>query len=122
MRLTDHDLKQLSQEYLASLSPEQLLHLSRKMLEDLRDARDRLNHPPTTALDHQEVMPLATKRLQRQREASRDTEEATEPEPKAQKEAASREQSDKRAASAKRSKRQAGKQAGSKGVVTSGIV
>lgn len=42
MRLTDHDLKQFSQEYLASLSPEQLLHLSKKMLGDLRDARDRL--------------------------------------------------------------------------------
>jgi len=46
MRLTDHDLKQLSQEYLASLTPEQLLHLSGKMLDDLRAARDRLNQTP----------------------------------------------------------------------------
>ncbi|MBE2201715.1 MAG: hypothetical protein IAE79_24095 [Anaerolinea sp.] len=43
MRLTDHDLKQLSQAYWASLAPERLLHLSKKMLDDLRDARDRLN-------------------------------------------------------------------------------
>ncbi len=46
MHLTDHDLKQINQEYLASLLPEQLLHLSGKMLDDLRDARDRLNQTP----------------------------------------------------------------------------
>lgn len=46
MRLTDEDLKQINQEYLAELSPEQLLYLSRKMLADLRDARDRLNQTP----------------------------------------------------------------------------
>jgi len=46
MRLTDHDLKQINQEYLASLSPEQLLYLSEKMLDDLRNARDRLNQTP----------------------------------------------------------------------------
>jgi transposase len=46
MRLTDHDLKQLHQEYLASLTLEQLRHLSVKMLDDLRDARDRLNKTP----------------------------------------------------------------------------
>ena len=46
MRLTDHDLKQIDQEYLASLSPRQLLYLSEKMLADLRAARDRLNQTP----------------------------------------------------------------------------
>jgi hypothetical protein len=46
MRLTDHDLKQIDEVYLASLSPEQLLYLSRKMLDDLRVARDRLNQTP----------------------------------------------------------------------------
>ena len=46
MQLTDHDLKQISQEYLATLSPEQLLRLSEKMLDDLRNARDRLNQTP----------------------------------------------------------------------------
>jgi hypothetical protein len=46
MRLTDHDLKQIDQEYLASLSPEQLLYLSKKMLDDLRNARDQLNQTP----------------------------------------------------------------------------
>jgi transposase len=46
MQLTDHDLKQINQEYLASLSPGHLLHLSGKLLDDLRDARDRLNQTP----------------------------------------------------------------------------
>jgi transposase len=46
MRLTDHDLRQIDQKYLASLSPEQLLHLSEKMLDDLRTARERLNQTP----------------------------------------------------------------------------
>ena len=46
MQLTDHDLKQINQEYLASLSRGGLLHLSGKMLDDLRDARDRLNQTP----------------------------------------------------------------------------
>lgn len=46
MQLTDHDLKQINQEYLAALSPGHLLHLSSKMLADLRDVRDRLNQTP----------------------------------------------------------------------------
>jgi len=46
MQLTDNDLKQINQEYLASLSPGHLLHLSSKLLDDLRDARDRLNQTP----------------------------------------------------------------------------
>ena len=46
MKLTDHDLKQINQEYLASLTPGHLLHLSSKLLDDLRDARDRLNQTP----------------------------------------------------------------------------
>ena len=46
MRLTEHDLRQINQEYLASLSLEQLLHLSEKMLDDLRTARERLNQSP----------------------------------------------------------------------------
>jgi len=41
--LKDHDLKQLNRAYLASLSPEQLLNLAEKLLNDLRDARDRQN-------------------------------------------------------------------------------
>ena len=46
MQLTDHDLKQINQEYLAALAPGHLLHLSGKLLADLRDARDRLNQTP----------------------------------------------------------------------------
>lgn len=46
MRLTDGDLKQINQEYITKLTVEQLRHLSEKMLEDLREARDRLNQSP----------------------------------------------------------------------------
>jgi len=46
MRLKDHDLKQLNREYFAALSPEQLLNLAEKLLNDLRDARDRQNQTP----------------------------------------------------------------------------
>ena len=49
MRLTDHDLKQIDEEYLSSLSPEQLRRISEKLLEDLRDARDRLNQSPANS-------------------------------------------------------------------------
>lgn len=44
--MKDHDLKQLNRAYLASLSPEQLLNLAEKLLNDLRDARDRQNQTP----------------------------------------------------------------------------
>jgi len=46
MRLKDHDLKQLDREYFASLLPEQLWDLAEKLLNDLRDARDRQNQTP----------------------------------------------------------------------------
>ncbi len=46
MRLKDQDLKQLNREYLGTLSPEQLLNLAEKLLNDLRDARDRHNQTP----------------------------------------------------------------------------
>ena len=46
MSLKDHDLKQLNREYLGSLTPEQLLDLAEKLLNDLRDARDRQNQTP----------------------------------------------------------------------------
>jgi hypothetical protein len=39
-------LKQLNREYFASLSSEQLLNLAEKLLNDLRDARDRQNQTP----------------------------------------------------------------------------
>lgn len=46
MHLKDHDLKQLNREYLASLTPEQLLNIAERLLNDLRDARDRHNQTP----------------------------------------------------------------------------
>ena len=41
--LKDHSLKQLNSQYLAKLTPEELLHLSTKLLHDLKEAREQLN-------------------------------------------------------------------------------
>ncbi len=46
MKLKDHDLKQIDKDYLKGLSPEKLLEVSGKLLEDLKEARDRLNQTP----------------------------------------------------------------------------
>jgi len=43
MKLTDHDLKQIDHDTLNRLSPEQVLSLSHQMIDDLKEARDRLN-------------------------------------------------------------------------------
>lgn len=46
MILKYHDLKQIDQEYLGSLPPDKLLDVSLKLLEDLKEAHDRLNQTP----------------------------------------------------------------------------
>lgn len=43
MRLKDHDLKQINRDYLGSLEPDKLVEVSVKLLEDLKEARERLN-------------------------------------------------------------------------------
>lgn len=117
MRLTDRDLKQLSQEYLASLAPEQLLHLSKKMLDDLRDARDRLNQTPqNSSRPSGSYAPWQRTVSDDKEKPAEPAAEATEPESKAEKETASTEQSAKSAAGVPKSKRKAGKQPGNKGV------
>jgi hypothetical protein len=49
MHLDDHDLKQLDEGYLLSLSPVQLQTLSTKLLADLKEAHDRLNRNPSNS-------------------------------------------------------------------------
>ena len=46
MNLPDDSLRQIDKEYINSLSLGKLQHLSEKMLEDLREARERLNQTP----------------------------------------------------------------------------
>lgn len=46
MHLSDHDLKQLNGDSLSRLSPKPLLRLAVNLLEDLKEARDRLNRTP----------------------------------------------------------------------------
>lgn len=46
MILKDHDLKQIDEDYLEALTPDKLLAVSLRLLDDLREARDRLNQTP----------------------------------------------------------------------------
>ena len=46
MKLSDHDLLQLDEEYLSSLPSDALLSVSRKLLLDLKESRERLNQTP----------------------------------------------------------------------------
>lgn len=43
MKLSDHDLQQLDTDWLHKRSREELLYVSQKLLEDLKEARERLN-------------------------------------------------------------------------------
>ncbi len=43
MKLKDHDLKQIDRDYLGGLASDKLVEVSLKLLEDLKEARDRLN-------------------------------------------------------------------------------
>ena len=61
--LKDHSLKQLNSQYLAKLTPEELLHLSTKLLHDLKEAREQLNQnssnssKPPSSRHHWETVP-----------------------------------------------------------------
>jgi len=49
MHLSDHDLKQLDEDYLRGLPAESLRSLSGKLLADLKEAHDRLNQNPSNS-------------------------------------------------------------------------
>jgi len=128
MQLTDHDLKQINQEYLASLSPGHLLHLSSKLLDDLRDARDRLNQTPQNSLhpsgSYAPWEQVANAERERQADDSIDdaAEDSTEKQvlkPEATQEATRTADNQESAAPANqpgKNKRKRGKQPGAKGV------
>ena len=46
MRLTDHDLRQIDEAYLDGLSAEALREVSKRLCQDLKEARERLNQTP----------------------------------------------------------------------------
>ena len=46
MLLSDHDLRQIDEMYLKSLGSEDLIGVSIRLLNDLKEARDRLNQNP----------------------------------------------------------------------------
>ena len=49
MKLSDHDLQQLNADWLRARTPEELLHVSQKLLDDLKEARERLNRNSTNS-------------------------------------------------------------------------
>jgi transposase len=46
MLLSDHDLRQIDEMYLKSLCSEDLIGVSIRLLNDLKEAKDRLNQNP----------------------------------------------------------------------------
>ena len=49
MVLNQHDLQQIDADYLAALSPKDLLAVSLKLLQDLQEAHDRFNQTPANS-------------------------------------------------------------------------
>ena len=49
MKLSDHDLQQLNADWLRARTPEELLYVSQKLLDDLKEARERLNQNSTNS-------------------------------------------------------------------------
>ena len=109
MHLSDHDLKQIDSEYLSKLTPEQLLKLSEKVIDDLRVARDRLNQsasnssrPPSSQAPWEQIA---------KREEEGKLEDGGEPAATASKQ----EEKATRPQKSSESKRKPGKQSGAKG-------
>jgi hypothetical protein len=49
MKISDHDLQQLNPDWLRARTPEELLHVSQNLLDDLKEARERLNQNSTNS-------------------------------------------------------------------------
>lgn len=47
--LSDHDLRQIDEIYLRSLGSEELIIITIRLLNDLKEARDRLNQNPSNS-------------------------------------------------------------------------
>ena len=46
MHLSDHDLRQMDEDWLEKLPEDKLRQVSTRILKDLKEARDRLNQTP----------------------------------------------------------------------------
>jgi len=46
MHLSDHDLRQMDEGWLENLPEDKLRQVSTRILQDLKEARDRLNQTP----------------------------------------------------------------------------
>jgi hypothetical protein len=85
-QLKDHSLKQLNSQYLAKLTPEELLHLSTKLLHDLKEAREQLNQnssnsskPPSSKHPWETAPTVAKAEAEAEAEAEEPKPEASKP-------------------------------------------
>lgn len=85
MLLTDNDLRQISSEYLKSLSSTEVVRVAVKLLNDLKDARDRLNqNPNNSSRPPSSQEPWVTTKLEGESESNTEDESATDSEPEAE--------------------------------------
>lgn len=49
MLLSDHDLRQINDKYLKSLSPDDLVEVSIRLVNDLKEAREYINQNPSNS-------------------------------------------------------------------------
>lgn len=110
MKLSDHSLRQLDENYLHALETEALRELSVKLLSDLKEARERLNQGP----ENSSRPPSSREPWQKSEAEDRVEDESEEEEHVAQPPQGKAEQAQ-RAAVAVNGRRRAGKQPGAAG-------
>ena len=115
MNLPTASLRQIDEEYIDSLSLEKLRHLSKKMLDDLREARDRLNQTSENSSRPSGSFALWEKGSREQEEDVDDEEDVEKSEDSSTDKATQTEDNDPPLKSEPENKRKAGKQPGAQG-------
>ncbi len=116
MHLADHDLRQMNHEYLRSLSREKLITVSTNLLDDLKNARDRLNqNPHNSSRPPSSQEPWVKAKFTEESESSELEPQAAFSDEPSEDESAEKEESSKKNTE-KKPRRKAGKQKGAKGV------
>lgn len=113
MVLKDHDLKQIDGNYLEALPPDKLLTVSLKLLDALKEARDRLNQTPqNSSRPSGSFAPWEGGVATGERALGKDEDDSKEGVPK---KAEKQETKGQRSSDEPKKKRNPGKQAGAKG-------
>lgn len=123
MRLTEHDLRQMNNEYILSLPHKELTAVAINLLNDLKDARDRLNqNPHNSSRPPSSQEPWVKAKFAEESESSEKETEASELEPQSNfadepsKDNGTERENNSAKNTNKEPKRTAGKQKGAKGV------